>query len=169
MATPERADDSPPDSPTNLGNPAHANFALKDYPFFLIAQVDHAYSEQMERALRSISMSRPRWRVLMGLREKNPRSVSELARLATMKLSTISRVVDKLRADGMVSCAPRASDNRVTEVFLEPAGREALESIIRVAGQQYQRAVQGLSESEVQTFVATMRHVQQNLRRLPVE
>ena len=58
---------------------------------------------------------------------------------------------------------------RVTEVFLEPAGREALESIIRVAGQQYQRAVQGLSESEVQTFVATMRHVQQNLRRLPVE
>ena len=153
----------------HLGDPANTDFELRDYPFFLIAQVDQAYSEQMETALHSISMSRSRWRVLMGLRDANPRSVSELATLATMKLSTISRVVEKLRGEGLVSCASRASDNRVTDVFLEPPGRAALERIIAVAGNQYQRAISGLSDSEVQKFVETLRRVRQNLERSPIE
>jgi DNA-binding MarR family transcriptional regulator len=146
------------------GNPAAGDFRLDDYPFFLIAQVDHGYSDQMAAALRSIRMNRPRWRVLMALRQQSPRSVSELARLATMKLSTISRVVDRLRGEGLISCAPRASDNRVTDVFLEPAGREALGKIISVAAREYQRAIAGLGDAEVEAFVATLRRIRANLQ-----
>ncbi len=144
-------------------NPAAPGFRLEEYPFYLLASVDHAYSQQMEAALRRIAMSRPRWRVLMSLRARDPRSVSELARMASMKLSNISRVVDGLRAEGLVSCAPRANDARVTEVRLEPPGREALEEIVRVAARQYERAVRGLGVGDIDRLNDLLRRIAANL------
>jgi len=152
-----------------VGDPAVVDFDLENYPFFLIAQVDHAYSVQMEAALRSFSMNRSKWRVLMALRQHSPRSVSELADLATMKLSTISRVVDRMRKENLISCAPRTSDNRVTDVYLEDDGREVLTTIISVASRQYQRAVSGLSESEVQQFLELLVRIRVNVQRSPLE
>jgi MarR family transcriptional regulator, organic hydroperoxide resistance regulator len=153
---------------TASGNPAEPEFSLEEYPFFLLAQVDAAYSDQMAEVLGAIGMNRPQWRVLMSLHQKAPRSMSELATLATMKLSTISRVVDRMRADGLVACAPRERDGRVTEVFLEPAGEAALQEIVRVAGLQYQRAMHGLSEARINALRDTLRHINANLRRSPI-
>jgi len=150
------------------GDPAAADFSLDAYPFYLLAQVDAAYSEQMEAALRTIGVSRAQWRVLMSLQERAPRSISALAELASAKLSTISRVVERMRAEGLVACAPRAGDGRVTEVYLEPAGERALEEIVRVAGRQYRRAMAELSQTQIDAFRDTLRTINANLRRSPI-
>lgn len=156
-------------SSTAMGDPAAADFDLDHYPFFLIAQIDHAYSLQMESALRSIRMNRPKWRVLMALNQRSPRSVGELAGLATLKLSTISRVVERMRREGLVTCEPRASDNRVTNVLLEEPGRVMLSKIIRVASTQYRRAVAGLADQEIRQCLDLLERIRVNLQRSPLE
>lgn len=158
-----------PDDAIARGNPASPGFRLDDYPFYLIARVDHAYAEQMQQALHRIGMSRPRWRVLLTLREASPRSMSELARITSAKLSTLSRVVERLREDGLVTCAPRAADNRVTEVYLADGGRRALEEVVRVAARQYERALAGVAPAEVAAFVDVLRRIRVNLERSPLD
>ncbi len=151
------------------GDPANPEFHLEDYPFYLIAQVDHKYADDMEAVLRPHGMDRPKWRVLLCLKEKNPSSISEIAQLASMKLSTISRVTDRMRKEDLVQTAPRDRDNRVTDVFITDVGREALERVLRVASNQYRRALEGLTNRQVRQFRETLRHVLGNLKRSPLE
>jgi len=151
------------------GDPATTGFRLENYPFYLVAQVDHRYADGMEETLRPHGMDRPKWRVLLCLKEKNPSSIGEIAQLASMKLSTISRVADRMRKDGLVETAPREQDNRVTDVFITERGLEALDRILRVTSKQYQRALDGLDNDQVAVFCDTLRHILTNLKRSPLE
>lgn len=153
----------------SAGDPANPEFHLEDYPFYLIAQVDHQYANDMEAVLRTHNMDRPKWRVLLCLKEKNPSSISEIAQMASMKLSTISRVTDRMRKEDLVQTAPREGDNRVTDVFITKAGSEALARVLRVASNQYHRALDGLSNEKVSEFRETLRQILHNLRRSPLE
>ena len=152
-----------------LGDPAGTEFRLENYPFYLVAQLDHRYADGMEETLRPHGMDRPKWRVLLCLKEKNPSSISEIAQLASMKLSTISRVADRMRTEGLVETAPREKDNRVTEVFITERGRDALDRILRVTSKQYRRAMDGLDGDQVAAFCDTLRHILHNLKRSPLE
>jgi len=157
--------DLPSRSPGALlpGNPARPDFALDQYLFFVLAQIDHAYAIQMEIALKAAGTDRPGWRVLMTLAEKNPCSVSEIAAYATMKRPTISRVVERMRVAGLVRTAPGRTDSRVTEVYLMPAGRRTLKKLIRVAGREYERALEGIDGDTLATLVETLTRIRGNL------
>jgi len=147
------------------GNPANPDFTLERYPFYLLAQIDSAYARRMEIALKAAGTDRPGWRVLMTLREKDPSGISEIAERATMKRSTISRVVERMRAAGLVHTAPRASDQRITDVCMLPAGARTLERLIEVASVEYERAFAGFETAELEALIATLQRVRANVRR----
>lgn len=150
-------------SPALPGNPARDDFSLDEYLFFLFAQIDHAYAREMEIALKAAGTDRPGWRVLMTLAQKNPCSVSEIAAYATMKRPTISRVVERMRAAGLVRTGRGAADSRVTEVHLLPAGRRTLNKLRKVAGREYQRALAGIDEAELAALIDTLNRIRANL------
>lgn len=102
-----------------------AEFSLADWPFYWLTRAAGLYLQQMEKSLKQIGLDIPRWRVLMILSEHNPSSVSEIADHAIAKLPTMTRIVQRMEEDRLVSCSRRANDARVTEVTLTPAGAEA--------------------------------------------
>lgn len=150
-------------------NPASDKFSLDRYLFYLINHVDYKYGVEMEKVLQSIKVERVRWQVLLALRENNPSSVSELSERCTKKLSTISRVVERMRSDGLVTTKPRETDQRVTDVFLQDAGKETLKKVISVASKQYERAMQGFSEGEIDNLRSSLQKIIHNLGRSPFE
>lgn len=150
-------------------NPASDNFSLDRYLFYLINHVDHQYGVEMEKVLRSIKVERARWQILLSLREDDPSSVSELSHRCNKKLSTISRVIERMRNEGLVKCAPRQSDQRVTDVFLLEKGRQTLDKVINVASQQYERAVEGFSDKEMEQLRNSLRKILANMNRSPFE
>lgn len=154
-------------STTHRGNPRSSKFRIEEYPFYLLDQVDHQYGAAMESVLRSMGMERIRWQVLLVLREYNPSSISELASRCNKKLSTVSRAVNRMQADGLVECATRDSDARVTDVLLRSAGRQALEKVLQAAGSQYERALAGFSDAETRQLQDLLARLLENLRRSP--
>lgn len=151
------------------GHPASQSFELEKYPFFLMAQAWSTYSDVMSSVLKSIDMDPPRWRVLMILGDSSPCSVSGIADKAVMKLPTITRIVQRMQEEDLVRCAPRAQDNRVTEVFLTGQGRDALRQVKKVAGNIFERAFDGLENTEINQLNSVLRHIQKNLIRSPYE
>jgi DNA-binding MarR family transcriptional regulator len=117
----------------------------------------------MERALQRIDMDVPSWRAIMLVHENNPSSVSEIADRAVIKLSTTTRVVQRLARKGLVKLATRTADARVTEVFITPEGEQVVEQVRAVASRIYQAAFKDLDADEVATLNGLLLRVFNNL------
>ncbi len=149
------------------GDPAHADFRIADWPFYLVAQAEGQYAMWMNKALREMNLDLASWRALMLLHEQNPSSVSEIADRAVMRLSTMTRVVQRLEKRGMAQLQRRVSDARVTEVFITAAGERAVSEIRNLASSIYAVAFRNVSAAEIATLNRILGKICTNLQRVP--
>lgn len=145
------------------GDPAHPQFQLVDWPFYLIARTARRYEMDMEDALQRIDMDLPSWRAVMWLHEHSPSSVSEIAEHAVIRLSTMTRVVQRLEKRGFVTLARRAADARVTDVHITPDGERVVEQGRTVASRIYQAAFKDFDAAEIEALNDLVRRVFSNL------
>ena len=149
------------------GDPGAAQFEIEASPFYLIARTAGRYAIDMENALRVIDMDLPSWRALMLVHTDNPSSVSEITERAVMRLSTMTRVVQRLQKRGLVRLETRKGDGRVTEVFITAAGEDAVKKIRAIASRIYNIAFHDLTSSEIATLNALLGRVFRNLAIQP--
>jgi DNA-binding MarR family transcriptional regulator len=154
-------------APRRKADPADPLFELANSPFYWLSRVSGRYMLDMGSALRRVGMDVPRWRVLMILHEHDPASVSTLADLAVIKLSTMTRIVQRMQAEGLVTCNPRATDARVTEVRLTPAGSHAMEQVRGQASRIFRHAFHDVSDKELTVFIGVLRRLFDNLESPP--
>jgi len=145
------------------GDPEYPGFKIDDWPFYLMARTTRRYEMDMEEALRRIDMDVPSWRAIMLVHEQNPSSVSEIADRAVTRLSTMTRVIQRLEKRGLVKLATRAADARVTEVFITPRGEEIVEQVRAVASRIYQSVFKDMTAGEIETLNGLLLRVFNNL------
>jgi DNA-binding MarR family transcriptional regulator len=144
-------------------DPLFSKFRLDDYPFYLVSRASDQYVRRMERVLKEIGMDVPSWRTLMLLNEKSPRSVSELANLAVIKVPTMVKALRRMQTAKLVGIAQSRSDARVTEVHITDKGLEGVGRIRRVASRIYNQAFLHFTPSEIQTLNGTLVRILNNL------
>jgi MarR family transcriptional regulator, organic hydroperoxide resistance regulator len=148
-------------------DPASPGFRIADYPFYLLNRIAGRYAIDMSDALKAIGMDLPTWRALMILHERSPRSVSEIAMQAVIRLSTMTRVVRRLERAGLVRLARRTSDARVTEVVITPQGLAAVRRVREVAGRVYARAFAAFAPRDIEVLNGLLIRVMRNLSLSP--
>jgi len=149
------------------GDPGFADFKIEDSPFYLIARTAGRYAIDMENALRVIDMDLPSWRALMIVFETNPSSVSEIADRAVMRLSTMTRVVQRLEKRGLLKVARRKGDARVTEVYISSTGERAVLQVRAIASRLYNIAFHEFTADEIEMLNALLPRVFGNLAIRP--
>jgi DNA-binding MarR family transcriptional regulator len=145
------------------GDPEFADFQLIDSPLYLIVRTAGRYARELENALNASGMDLPSWRALMIVNEASPSSVSEIAERSVTRLSTMTRVVQRLEKKNMVKLSKRRSDARVTEVHLTPLGKRCVERERGTAGEIYRRAMRDVSGADVAVLNRLMRLIFSNL------
>jgi DNA-binding MarR family transcriptional regulator len=135
------------------------HFDRREWPFFWMTQAVGRYLQRLEPALKRIHLDVSRWRVLMCLQRDEPTSVSEIAELAIVKLPTMTKILQRMQTDGLVSCEARASDGRVTEVSLTEQGVIAKQAAWTVANKLYVLAFRNISQNETRELNRLMRAV----------
>ena len=148
-------------------DPASPGFRIADYPFYLVNRAAARYAIDMGKALKGIGMDLPTWRALMILHERSPRSVTEIADQAVIRLSTMTRVVQRLERSGLVRLASRPSDARVTDVAITSAGIDSVGRVREVAARMYQRAFGDFSARDLETLNQLLGRILHNLSRGP--
>jgi len=145
------------------GDPASAAFQIEEWPFYLIARTAGRYAIDMEKALRRLELDLASWRALMLVHERNPSSVSEIAERAVTRLSTMTRVIQRLERRKLVRLTRRSGDARVTEVNITDSGERMVSQVRTIASHIYAAAFRDLDAADIETLNALLRRVHGNL------
>jgi MarR family transcriptional regulator, organic hydroperoxide resistance regulator len=147
--------------------PNDTNFILDDYTLYNLNRTSATYTAKMSAVLKPLSIDQPGWRILMILGDKNPSTVSELARRSATMLSTITRMVIRMEDSGFLNRSICPQDNRVTQVHITDKGQHMLDSLRGIATRIYERSLDGLSQAQIDQFTKTLKHIRANLTDEP--
>jgi DNA-binding MarR family transcriptional regulator len=81
-----------------------------------------------DRLTRPVGQTSARWQVL-GAIDREPRSVSQIARVMGLTRQSVQRTADRLQAEGIVAYADNPAHRRAKLVTLTPQGRSVLDWI----------------------------------------
>lgn len=85
--------------------------------------------------LEPLGLTHPQYLVMLALWEQAPRSLGELADELAMEPATLSPIVKRLQAQGLIARARRTDDERVLEISLTPDGAALRERALAVPEQ----------------------------------
>ncbi len=152
-----------------LCHPAHPEFRLAISPFYLMAHADFDYHEDMSMVLEKYGVNRSMYRIMTVLREHESANIGFLAERSLTKRNTASRIVERMVSKELVKAFPNPNDSRVTEVVLTQRGKDLLNSLTPIVGRQFQRAIDGIDNEELEHLVLVLQKISGNLSRLPIE
>ncbi len=138
----------------------------KDVAFLpdMINRVTRHLNEVTLEDLRRFGMTVPRWSVLSQLAVRDGRSIGELSRATVIKQSSLTRVVDQMERDDLVSRYAAEEDSRIVEVWLTEAGRAMYDRVVPLAVQRTHQVLEGLREAEVELLSSLLERLLANVR-----
>ena len=143
--------------------PSSEEFCYEEFPFYWLARVQGIYIQQMEKALKKIGTDIPTWRVLFILKEQGKCSVSEISVHAITKLSTVTRIVYRMKAEGLIETNTHAEDGRVTEVSVTEKGQNLLVQAQKCTEKIFARSFDNVSEGQLLKLNQTLEQIFKNL------
>jgi len=91
------------------------------------------------------------WRVLAWLSEKESLTVGELALHTHMERTVLGRLLDRMAEQGLIVRTPSEGDRRVSLARIAAKGRKVFAKMQPVRDAIYERAIQGIEETEIET------------------
>jgi len=143
--------------------PAAASFELDRHPFFWLTQVIGARDRELAQGLKDFGLRVPEWRALAAMYAKKHCTMSELADLATIDRTTLTRTVDRMQDSGWLERLADEEDMRVTRLALTATGRKMFERIWPEVQRLNQLALEGLPKSDIQSLQRILERMRSNL------
>ncbi|MFV0492546.1 MAG: MarR family winged helix-turn-helix transcriptional regulator [Pseudorhodobacter sp.] len=106
---------------------------LRDYLQFLLATASGLASHGFHLQAAEAGLPVAEWRVLACLSDRNGNTVTEIARLAQMEQSRLTKVIDRMDARALVRRERCGTDRRRVFVWLTPEGRRIAEDMVAQA------------------------------------
>jgi DNA-binding MarR family transcriptional regulator len=130
-------------------------------------RITNLLSARLLERLRIYGMTVPRWRVLMGLAVQDGRAIGDLVEYTIIAQPALSRIVDQMERDGLVTRETARRDSRVVEVHLTSHGRKLYAKIAPVAARHAQLTVKSLTLAQQKELLVLLRIVTRNLSEAP--
>jgi DNA-binding MarR family transcriptional regulator len=140
-----------------------ASFRLESHVFFWLTQVIGARDRELAQGLRDCGLRVPEWRLLAALYARPDSTMSDLAELATIDRTTLTRTVDRMEEAGWLARAADSADMRVTRLALSAAGRRMFERIWPEVEKLNALALEGLSKAEIRDLHRILERMRANL------
>ncbi len=138
-------------------------FELEQHPFFWLTQAIAARDSELAQGLREFGLRVPEWRALAALYARRLCTMSELADLATIDRTTLTRTIDRMQESGWLERRADAGDMRVTRLALTAAGRRMFDRIWPTVERLNALALAGLPQSDIQALRRILQRMRANL------
>lgn len=140
-----------------------ARFRLEQHTFFWLTQVIGSRDRRLAQVLRNFGLRVPEWRVLASLSARRRCTMSELADLATIDRTTLTRTVDRMEQAGWVARVSDASDLRVIRLARTAAGERLFTRLWPSVERLNRVAIDGLPAGAVELLHRTLQRMKTNL------
>lgn len=115
-----------------------------------------AVMDRFRPSLRDFGITEQQWRVLRALHDRGEVETGALAGLCCLLTPSLSRILKRLEADGLVARRPAPSDQRRTLVAIAPAGRALLEQRGSHSEAQYRAIEEAFGKERTAALYATL-------------
>lgn len=102
------------------------------------------YNRQFVRAMGPMRISVSFWRILSWLTELGTLTVGEIAAHSQIERTVLSRLLERMAREGLITRVPRRGDRRISETRITSKGRAAVRAIRPVRHQVYTHATRGI-------------------------
>lgn len=132
---------------------------IDDYLGHLLGQASHALFKDFEAVVRGAGLGALEWRVLATLSEQPPMAVGCLARAVLSQQPTVTKLLQRLAAQGWVRLKDDPQDQRRTLVGITAAGQKKVSPLITRAREHEAHTLAGLSAPEIARLKVQLRHL----------
>ena len=132
---------------------------VEDYLLYLLARASHVLSGEFHQQLRRRSVAVPVWRVLASLSGSTGETVTGLAEVCLLQQPTMTKLLDRMVRDGLVTRTQDARDRRVVRVALTSKGAALAEELIAAARQHEAGVLARFPEMEAVNVKGLLRSV----------
>ena len=102
---------------------------LHDHLSIVLADAHRALNLKLEQQLKAHNVQVGQWRVLEVLSDNQSRSMGELAELVAMNHPALTKLMDRMVAQGLVMRGLEPTDNRRVIVMITDAGKALCQKI----------------------------------------
>ena len=97
--------------------------ALENQVCFALAVAARKVIAAYRPLLEPLGLTHPQYLAMLALWERSPRTVVDLSRTLALEPATLSPLLKRLEAAGLLTRTRSATDERILDVALTPAGR----------------------------------------------
>ncbi|WP_405583048.1 MarR family winged helix-turn-helix transcriptional regulator [Streptomyces sp. NBC_01092] len=155
------------DTPTQVtgepGGPGEPSLLLEDQFCFTLYAASRAVTGVYRPLLDAVGLTYPQYLVMLVLWQHRTAPVKDLVATLHLDYGTLTPLIKRLEAGGLLERRRRPDDERVVEVALTPEGA-ALRERIRTVPPAIGAAV-GLSDEEIKTAQDLLRRLTANVAR----
>ena len=143
--------------------PTTESFTLEDFPYYWITQVHAQYVQNIDNALKKYGLDNSRRRIMLALSSKPHASVSELSDMIISKMSTTTKIVYRLKDEGLVDTYSCENDARITRVVLTDKGQQMTNKINDLTNVVLEQSFEGLTPLQIEKMMESLQHIFKNL------
>jgi DNA-binding MarR family transcriptional regulator len=151
------------DFQNNLPRELVSGAPLEDYLPYQLFRIVNRLTLNLKNDLRPAKMTLSRWRALSVLNASDGRSMGELATYMVIEQPALSRIVDQMERDRLVTRRQSEDDSRVVRVFLTAAGRKMFKEIRPLELHHYATLIEGLEPEELTVLEKSLHRLWENI------
>lgn len=136
---------------------------------YRLAQAAKAHRSRSGAHLSRIGLHPGQESVLKALADLDGQTMSQLAQILAVQPPTVTKMITRLAAQGLVRRAASESDGRLARVYLTEGGRERIEDIDTAWKRLEKEALAGLDEKDRKRLRRLLREIERNLSASPVD
>jgi len=131
---------------------------------FTIMDVARLLKTYADQRARQFGISRAQWAVLVRLARTEGLKQSELAEMLDLQPISLTRLLDRLAANGLIERRPDPNDRRANRLYVTPAARPLLEELAALGADMMEAVLDGFDEKASARLLHDLAAIKNNLR-----
>ena len=145
--------------------PSLGEMGLNHFAPYIMNRIMARWNANLADDLRAHDVTTAKMRALAVLSVSSSLTINELSVLGVTEQSTMSRTVDSLEEQGLISRTPRPDDLRVRDVAITVEGRAVFNNIWPVMYDELRQMFTDIDDDEYRAFLTTLQKILRNIRK----
>ena len=127
---------------------ARSKSPITSYLSYSLAAAHRKLHVDLSRELKALGVQVETWRVLQSLQSGDGLTMGELAEIVLLNPSTLTKLVDRMVADGLVHRQLATEDNRRVHLALTDLGVDLCKKVMRHVDAQNDMIIEAIGEEK---------------------
>jgi DNA-binding MarR family transcriptional regulator len=138
------------------------NYRLGDSVGYLVKRVRMVFTSAVDREMAAYDVSYDQWGILLTMAKGKGDTAAELSREMCTDTGSMTRMIDRLEAKGMVKRTRSEDDRRIVRLALTEAGQALADQLPAVMVRVLNRHLVGFSQPDVEQLKNFLRRILEN-------